>query len=138
MAANDVMMDSAGFLALWDASDEHHSSAVRLQQELARKRRSFFTTDYVVDETVTLLLIRHSQAAAADFLDTVERTEALRLEWVGPDRFHTAAAMFRKHRDKQWSFTDCTSFVTMGELRTRDAFSTDRHFRQAGFVPLLG
>jgi predicted nucleic acid-binding protein len=38
---------------------------------------------------------------------------------------------------KKWSFTDCTSFVTMRELRIADAFTSDRHFLQAGFTPLL-
>lgn len=130
-------MDSAGFLALWDAGDEHHAAALRLQEELVRKRRRFFTTEYIVDETVTLLLVRHSHAAAADFLDTVERSEALRLEWIRPERFHAAATLFRKHADKERSFTDCVSFATLHELRVRDAFTTDHHFRQAGFVPLL-
>ncbi|MDQ3624789.1 MAG: PIN domain-containing protein [Verrucomicrobiota bacterium] len=137
MAAAEVLMDSAGFLALWDAADEHHAAATRLQTELARKRRRFMTTEYVVDETVTLLLVRHSHAAASDFLETVERSEALRLEWIGPDRFHAAAGLFRRHSDKEWSLTDCVSFVTMRELRIRDAFTTDHHFRQAGFTPLL-
>ncbi len=137
MAAGDVFMDSAGFLALWDASDQHHGAAGRLQVELAGKRRRFVTSEYVVDETITLLLMRHSHAAAADFLDTVERSEALRLEWIGPERFYAAAGLFRRHADKEWSFTDCVSFVLMRELRIRDAFTTDHHFRQAGFVPLL-
>jgi predicted nucleic acid-binding protein len=137
MAAPDVFMDSAGFLALWDAGDEHHLDAVRLQEELVRKRRRFLTTEYVVDETITLLLVRHTHGAAVDFLDTIERTESLRLEWVGPDRFHNAGTLFRKHEDKEWSFTDCVSFTTMRELRVRDAFTTDHQFKQAGFVPLL-
>jgi len=137
MAAVDVLLDSAGFLALWDTGDEHHAAAVALQEELTRMRRHFLTTDYVVDETVTLLLVRHSHAAAVDFLDTIERSEALRLEWIGPDRFHAAVSLFRKHADKEWSFTDCVSFATMHELRIRDAFTTDHHFKQAGFVPLL-
>ncbi len=137
MAATDVLMDSAGFLALWDAGDEHHRRAVALQTELARQRRRFLTTEYIVDETITLLLVRHSHAAASDFLDTVERSESLRLEWIGPERFHAAASLFRRHGDKEWSFTDCVSFVVMRELRLRDAFTSDQHFRQAGFVPLL-
>jgi uncharacterized protein len=45
--------------------------------------------------------------------------------------------LFRKHADKVWSFTDCVSFALMHELRLRDAFTTDHHFKQAGFVPLL-
>lgn len=137
MAAVDVFMDSAGFLALWDAGDQHHAAAIRLQEELAGNRRRFLTTDYVVDETVTLLVVRHSHNAAVDFLDTVERSEALRLEWIGPARFDAAASLFRKYADKEWSFTDCVSFATMRELRVRDAFTTDHHFKQAGFLPLL-
>ena len=54
-----------------------------------------------MDETVTLLLVRHSHNAAVDFLDTVERSEALRLEWIGPERFHAACALFRKYADKE-------------------------------------
>jgi len=137
MASADVFMDTAGFLALWDAADEHHSAAGRLQGELSRSRRRFVTSDYIVDETATLLLLRHSHAAAADFLDTVERSEALRLEWIGPERFHAAAGFFRRHGDEEWSFTDCVSFVLMHELRIRDAFTTDHHFQQAGFATLL-
>ena len=137
MATNEVLVDTAGFLALWGAADEHHAAALRLQAELTRKRRRFFTTDYIVDETVKLLLVRHSHEAAGDFLDTMEQSEVLRLEWIGPDRFRAASVLFRKRTDKQWSFTDCTTFATMGELRVRDAFTTDHHFKQAGFVPLL-
>jgi len=130
-------MDSAGFLALWDAGDEHHSAAVHLQANLLSKHRRFLTTDYVVDETATLLMVRHSHSAAVDFLDTVIGSEVLRLEWTGPDRFHAAAAFFRRHADKEWSFTDCVSFTLMQELNIRDCFTTDRHFRQAGFNPML-
>lgn len=130
-------MDTAGFLALWDAADEHHGRALRLQGELTRQGRRFLTTDYIIDESVTLLLVRHSHAAAADFLQTVTSSESLRLEWVTPDRFHAAAAFFARHDDKEWSFTDCVSFQLMHELNLRDCFTTDQHFRQAGFNPLL-
>src|SRR2546430_1944705 len=106
MASADVFMDTAGFLALWDASDEYHEKAIRLQNDLARKKRRFVTTDYILDETATLLLARHSHGAAADFLQTVTTTAALRLEWVDSERFHKAADFFTRHDDKEWSFTD--------------------------------
>jgi predicted nucleic acid-binding protein len=137
MAGAEVFVDTAGFLALWDSSDEHHSKALDLQRDLAAKRHRFLTTDYILDETVTLLLNRHSHAAAADFLDTSRRSEALRLEWVDPERFFAAASWFERHEDKEWSFTDCVSFVVMRELKIRDAFTTDHHFTQAGFAALL-
>jgi predicted nucleic acid-binding protein len=138
MAAADVFMDSAGFLALWDAADEYHPAALKLQSELVQKGRRFLTSEYIVDETATLLLRRHSHKAASDFLDSIERSEALRLEWIGPERFFAGASFFRRHGDKEWSFTDCISFTLMRELRIREAFTTDHHFEQAGFEPLLG
>ena len=137
MAATDVFMDTSGFLAPWDASDEYHKAAVDLQKELNSKRDQFFTCDYVVDETATLLLVRHSHKAAADFLDTVERSAALQIEWIGRERFFASAWLFRRHADKEWSFTDCVAFTLMRESRTREAFTTDHHFREAGFIPLL-
>jgi predicted nucleic acid-binding protein len=130
-------MDTAGFLALWDAADEHHARAVQLQSELSRKKRRFLTTDYIVDETATLLLVRHSHAAATDFLKTTLESKSLRLEWIDSERFQAAAELFQRHDDKEWSFTDCVSFALMHELKIRDSFTTDHHFSQAGFSPLL-
>jgi predicted nucleic acid-binding protein len=137
MAASDVFVDTSGFLALWDAADEHNTRAVRLQADLARKRRRFFTSDYILDETATLLLVRHSHAAAVDFLQTATVSESLRIHWVDSDCFHSAVKMSAQHDDKEWSFTDCVSFVLMHELSIQDSFTTDHHFRQAGFNPLL-
>lgn len=116
MAGLEVLLDTGGFLALWDARDEHHQRAVQLQAELARGHRRFITTDYVVDETVTLLLVRHSHAAAVDLLETIQSSEALRLEWVGPQRFHAAADFFSKHTDKEWSFNRLRQFCIDAEL----------------------
>jgi predicted nucleic acid-binding protein len=137
MAAPEILIDTSGFLALWDAADEHHSRAVHLQSDLAHKKHRFLTTDYIVDETTTLLLVRHSHAAATDFLQTTVESKSLTLEWVDSDRFRAAAELFRRHSDKEWSFTDCVSFAIMHELKIRDSFTTDHHFNQAGFNPLL-
>ena len=101
MAAADILIDTAGFLALWDAADENHARAVHLQSELTRKRRQFLTTDYMVGETVTLLLARHGHGAAADFLETSLESKSLRLEWIDSERFHAAAELFRRHDDKE-------------------------------------
>lgn len=108
MATNDVLVDTSGFLALWDSGDEHHRAAVRLQQELNARKRAFVTTDYIVDETATLLMVRHSRAAALDFLETIDQSNAVRLEWIGPDRFHEAASLFSRHGDKE-----CHSLIAL-------------------------
>jgi predicted nucleic acid-binding protein len=130
-------MDTSGFLALWDAGDSLHGTALAPQRELVARGRRFLTTDYVADETATLLLLRHSHKAAADFLKSVEHSTALRIEWVGSEGFFAGASLFERHADKQWSFTDCVSFSLMREMLVREAFTADHHFDQAGFVAVL-
>ncbi len=137
MGPRDVFVDTSGFMALWDESDDYHARAVELQLRLSRDHRQFFTTDYIADETATLLTIRHSHGAACDFLASLATSRALRLEWVGQDRFYAAANLFRNRSDKGWSFTDCVSFAVMQELEIHDCFTTDHHFDQAGFLSLL-
>ena len=70
-------------------------------------------------------------------LEIVDRSDAFRLIWIGEERFEATKAFFRKHADHDYSFTDCTSFVVMREFEIRDALTTDRHFAEAGFRPLL-
>jgi predicted nucleic acid-binding protein len=38
-----------------------------------------------------------------------------------------------QYHDKDLSFTDCTSFAVMRELRLTTVITTDGHFRQVGF-----
>jgi predicted nucleic acid-binding protein len=48
----------------------------------------------------------------------------------------TRFTLFFQYRDKNFSFTDCASFIVMRETRLTHALTTDTHFRQAGFQVL--
>ena len=91
------------------------------------------TTDYVTDETLTLVRMRLGLAAAEAWWEQVDRSSRVRWEWIGMTRVERARQLFFRHRDKDYSFTDCTSFVVMQELKLKRALSTDGHFRQMGF-----
>jgi predicted nucleic acid-binding protein len=41
-----------------------------------------------------------------------------------------------RRADKDWSLTDCISFVAMQEAGVQKALTSDQHFAQAGFVVL--
>jgi len=88
----------------------------------------------VVDETLTLLRIRLGIDAAEAWWQQVDGSSRLRWEYVNPARADKARALFFRYRDKDFSFTDCTSFILMRELKLREALTTDRHFLQAGFA----
>jgi predicted nucleic acid-binding protein len=45
--------------------------------------------------------------------------------------------LFKQYSDKDFSFTDCTSFVVMRQLGLSEVFTNDHHFEQMGFTILL-
>ena len=134
---SDTFLDSSGFFALLVTRDRMHERSADLIARAAKSRRRFVTTDYVLGETATLLKARGKGHLCTTCFDLVFGASACRVEWMDPDRFAETRRFFLKRHDQDWSFTDCFSFWIMQEFRLRDALSTDVHFRQAGFNPLL-
>jgi len=137
MASEPVFADTSFFFALAARRDPAHASAAEQFARLLRRQRPIVTTDYVVDEALTLTKARTTAAVAVALLDRIEGSEAITLEVVSVSRFSLAKTFFRKHADHGYSFTDCTSFVVMRELEITEALTTDHHFAEAGFRPLL-
>ena len=92
------------------------------------------TTNFVLDEVVTLLARRAGASFAADRARAILTSERLTVVRPTPDDELVALEMLEKLGDKDVSFTDCVSFVTMRARGIRRAFTFDRHFRDAGFV----
>jgi predicted nucleic acid-binding protein len=135
--AAEIFVDTSGFYALLVKKDDRHDAARRHIADAQRKRRPFITTDYVLDETATLLKARGHGHLIAPFFDTVLSSKACRIEWTDATRFDEVRRFFVKHADQSWSFTDCLSFHVMRELRLRDALTKDGHFQEARFTVLL-
>ncbi len=130
---NFLFVDTAGWMAMADGADPAHADCRRERDAWLRGGGLLITTDYVVDETLTLIRFRLGLAAASVWWARIEGSPRIRWEWIDPMRAEKARGWFFRWRDKDFSFTDCTSFVVMRELRVRRALTTDRHFRQAGF-----
>jgi predicted nucleic acid-binding protein len=137
MAAREVFLDTSGLYALVNARDAHHRTARRTVERLVRGGRRLVVTDYVVSETVTLARVRGSTQVALRVLDLIEQSAGIRVEWMDARRFDATKVFIRKHADHAYSFVDCSSFVVMRELKLGQALTTDGHFREAGFEPLL-
>ena len=137
MAFEPAFADTSFFFALAAKRDRTHEPAVKAFTRLLRLQRPLVTTDYVLDETLTLTKARTSAKVALALLDRIESSPALSIQLITHDRFAAAKAFFRKHADHGYSFTDCTSFVLMHEIEIRDVLTTDRHFAEAGFRTML-
>ena len=135
--AREIFVDTSGFFALLVAKDPMHARATEVLERARKSKQRFVTTDYVLDETATLLRARGAAHLVAGLFDAVFASNACRIVWMDSVRFEGCRAYFLEHHDKDWSFTDCVSFSVMQELGLRRALTTDRHFAQARFEPLL-
>jgi predicted nucleic acid-binding protein len=69
---------------------------------------------------------------AVQFGEDVRASRVLRVEHVTPEIVEAAWRIFKAFADKEFSFTDCTSFALMEHLRVSTVFTFDEHFRQYG------
>jgi uncharacterized protein len=137
MNAECVLVDTWGWLALADDQEPKHRDVRALIQNAWRQKQAVLTTDYILDETFTLVFRRLPFARARRFLTTIEAAEkqgSLRVEAIGPDRFARAKKLRLRFRDTPLiSFTDLTSMVVMQELQMTRVITADDHFRHVGF-----
>jgi hypothetical protein len=128
-----LFVDTAGWMACADEGDPAYQLACAARDAALEEGSVLVTTDYVIDQTLTLIRLRLGLGAAKTWWSQVEGTSRLRWEWVGPARTEKARTLFFRYRDKDYSFTDCTSFVVMHELKLKQALTTDHHFQQMSF-----
>jgi hypothetical protein len=137
MARGEVFVDTSGLYALVDRRDSRHTLAREIVIGLVKAGRRLVVTDQIVAESATLANARSGAHVALRVLDLVEQSAGIRIEWIGPARFDATKTFFRRHADHGYSFTDCSSFVVMRELKLRSALTSDGHFVVAGFDALL-
>ena len=135
-----MFVDTAGWVAAADAADPDRKRVCAERDQWLEAGGVLLTTDYVCDETLTVLRCRLGLDAAEAWWRMVEGSSRLRLESVDAARAEKARSIFFRYRDKDFSFTDCTSFVVMRELRIRRVLTLDPHFAQMAFevVPAGG
>lgn len=121
-----------------DSADPAHIRCCGARDGALEACQTLVTTDFVVDETLTLIRFRLGLRAAETWWQQVDRSPRLRRERIDSDRFEKSRDLFFQYRDKDFSFTECTSFVTIREIRLTHTITTDRHFRQMGFHILPG
>ena len=129
-----LFVDTAGWVACADAADPAHKQSAATRDRCLEQGGLLVTTAYITDETLTFIRLRLGLDAAETWWRQVEGSARVRWEFVSLDRAEKARGLFFRYRDKDFSFTDCTSFVVMRELKLREALTTDRHFEQAGFA----
>ncbi len=129
-----IFVDTAGWISCTHEADPAYEKATAARDKWLESGGLLVTTDYVADETLTLLRVRFGLSVAEAWWRLVDGSPRVRWELVTGGRAEKAREIFFRYRDKEFSFTDCTSFAVMQELKLREALTTDRHFEQMGFI----
>jgi predicted nucleic acid-binding protein len=129
-----IFVDTGGWFAAVVSSDQHHDDATRW---LTSNRQPLMTSDYVVDESLTLLRIRGYSARASTLGEALFSSRLARIYYLTEEDVLETWRVFERYSDKDWSFTDCSSRVVMERLGINTAFAFDHHFRQFGSIHVV-
>jgi predicted nucleic acid-binding protein len=130
---NLLFVDTAGWMACADSAAAAHLRCRLARDEWLKGGGVLVTTDYVIDETLTLIRLRIGLEAAESWWEQCVQSARLRREAIDDLRADKARSLFFRLRDKTLSFTDCTSFVVMRELGVSSVLTLDHHFAQMRF-----
>lgn len=129
-----IFVDTGAWYSLMVHDDPRHADALSWFQN---NHERLVTTDYILDETLTLFRSRGFQRQAIDFGQKILDQITADLDLVNLEDIESAWDVFHTYADKEWSFTDCTSKVVMERLGITTAFAFDHHFHQFGSVVVV-
>ena len=129
-----VFADATFYIAALSPRDQRHAQA-RLVAQSYRDR--VVTTEYVLLDVGNFL---SRSTARARFVEFVSRLQADANTEIVPSAhslWTRGLDLYARCADKDWSLTDCISFVVMQEQGLSEALTADHDFEQAGFTILL-
>jgi len=132
-----VFVDTSAWLALVNKSDAAHQKARKVRDTLLKYPSQFLVTNYVMVEIANAFSRIPYKETAVKLISSIEMSENIHIIEINKEIYKKAWQVYSTYLDKDWSLTDCTSFEVMRERRITEAFTTDKHFEQAGFDILI-
>ena len=132
-----VFADTGYWIALLDSSDEWHNRAQAVTAKLGSVQ--IVTSQMVLVEFLTSMrgprqhLRRDALSVVRDLADRPD----VKIVGQSSTQFDTAIIRYESRLDKEWSLTDCASFLIMERENIVEALAYDHNFEQAGFIALL-
>lgn len=129
-----VFADTSYYIALLHAGDENHRKAKAYTDRFDGR---MVTTGWIVTELANALAKGANRQSFASLLEDLRGDERVQIIPADSRQFESGLSLYLRRMDKDWSLTDCISFVVMEQMGLTNALTGDRHFEQAGFSVLL-
>lgn len=132
-----VFADTGYWVAIVNRHDQLHAKAKDASISLGPHLQ--VTSEMVLTELAAFFSVQGARLrqAVAELIRSIRASPNIRVVPQTSLQFQDALALYEQSPDKEWSLTDCASFLTMRELGITEALAHDEHFEQAGFVALL-
>ncbi|MCA2693027.1 MAG: type II toxin-antitoxin system VapC family toxin [Microcystis sp. M144S2] len=132
-----VFIDTAAWIALVNQRDDLHYPTLEASKKLRQAQSTLITTEFVLLEVADGLCNLSTRSSAINFIESLYRLPKLKIIQLDQSLYQKGWQLYKQRLDKEWSLTDCISFVVMKQEIITQAFTSDRHFEQAGFTKLL-
>jgi predicted nucleic acid-binding protein len=126
--------DTSYYIALVNPDDDTYEVAVEYTSTF---NGEIVTTAWIVNELANHLAKPPNRALFLEMLQEMQEDARVVIVPAAPELFERGIQLYANRPDKEWSLTDCISFLVMQDQGITDALTTDHHFEQAGFNVLL-
>ena len=135
LGTRTALTDTGAYYGLGVVQDNRHLDALAISRKLIAEAWQLYSTNFILAETHALYLNRVGRQAARAALSIIERSDTVVVRVTAADE-RRAWAIIDQYDDKDFTFTDATSFAVMERLDIATAFTFDRNFIQFG-LPVL-
>ncbi len=129
-----VFADTSFYVAVLSPRDVLNERAVEFMHQFCG---TMVTTEYVLVELGNWLSRSGDRRVFVELLPRLQSDPNTIIVSASADLFDRGFSLYSGREDKDWSLTDCISFVVMKERNLSDGLTADHHFEQAGFTVLL-
>lgn len=129
-----VFVDTVYYLALTNPRDQYAADAIRFTAGFSG---AFVTSAWVLAEVANSLTRGTDRSLFLELYRSLADDRRMMIVAPNQELFDEGIHLFAERPDKEWSLTDCISFIIMREYDLTDALTADHHFEQAGFRILL-
>jgi uncharacterized protein len=130
-----VFADTGYWIAIIHPRDGLHRIATNVSKRLGQA--SIVTSEMVLVEVLNMFSRMRLRSVAAKAVNEITADPTIQVVPQTRRLFQDALKLYQSRDDKDWSFTDCASFVIMRQQKIMEALTDDRHFIQMGFQALL-
>ncbi len=124
----NIFIDTGAFLSRHLENDQFHKVSVKTWKELEKANHVFYTSNFIVNETLTLIARRAGGKFAVQVANHLYQSKVLNILRPAEDEEKEAIKLMGKFYDHQIGFTDCLSSVLMQKHRIPSIFTFDQHF----------